>query len=336
MDQTFAKYVEFLQKNRSEIRSSMLIEHESSVYRYMKDAFSQHFVSYSGGSEYTKSVAAVDSSEFERELYNGKKIMLARAFCISGERTYSDFFSEVAWVSRDDLRTLLTMLMEHCEHTSVLELLKHEAPEIIFVDGSLTGRLMHRRSRFNAEKMTNFAESYFEQLNRMLDLAIEKGSNLVFLSKSSESRSLLTSILDKMAPVPDDLRSQIQGLVDHVLIKSLAGTPGYTTPIEFKSASPANKEKILTFHVLPAMNDLPMKVDFLSHFDSPVQRKKMLDTIFWGYTGLKVHNLWISKVDTMVKFRSEIMERLYMRYFQEQIGIDFYETRGERRARVRI
>ena len=58
--------------------------------------------------------------------------------------------------------------------------------------------------------------------------------------------------------------------------------------------------------------------------------------LFWGYGGLKVHNIWLSRVDDLVKFRSEETENVFMRAFEKEIGISLYETRGERRARIRI
>ena len=64
--------------------------------------------------------------------------------------------------------------------------------------------------------------------------------------------------------------------------------------------------------------------------------ERIVDTIFWAYAGQKVYNIWLSKVDNMVKFRSEEVEKIYMRQFEKTIGIPMYETRGERRARIRI
>ena len=38
----------------------------------------------------------------------------------------------------------------------------------------------------------------------------------------------------------------------------------------------------------------------------------------------------------MVKFRAAEMENVYMKAFESEIGVEFYETRGERRARLRV
>ena len=337
-DLTFQKFVEFLTERKDEIISSMIIDRGSEAYNFFSTQFRQYYIETHGGNKYTRSVAAADSSEFVRELYNGRKIILSRGYSIFEASTYSSFLSEVTWVSRDDLRPLTTMIMEDCEHRSMLELLDHEKPQMILIDGSLTGRLMHGNREFRADRMEGFTQQYYSDLEALLQKVRDSRSIIVFLSKSSESRSLVSEII-KNSDKRKEERSNITGIVDHVLIKSLARSPGYSIPVEFPSSNLLTKGSIWTFHLLPELNDLPLKIDFVSSSEKSYDNamlERIVDTIFWAYAGQKVYNIWLSKVDNMVKFRSEEVEKIYMRQFEKTIGIPMYETRGERRARIRI
>jgi|YelNatPaOPRAMG01_1025707.scaffolds.fasta_scaffold04922_5 NurA-like 5'-3' nuclease len=337
-DLTFQNFVEFLTKRKDEIVSSMVIDRRSEAYGFFSKYFKKYYSETSGGNKYTRSVAAADSSEFVRELYNGRKIILSRGYSIFEASTYSSFFSEVTWVARDDLRPLTTMIMEDCEHRSMLDLLDHEKPEIILIDGSLTGRLMHGNMEFRADRLEGFKQTYYSNLKALLEKARESEAILVFLSKSSESHSLVSKII-RDSDQRNEAGSNMKRVVDHVLIKSLAHAPGYSIPVDFPSSNLEINGSIWTFHLLPALNDLPLKIDFISSsmksYDNAVL-ERIVDTIFWAYSGQKVYNIWLSKVDSMVKFRSEEVEKIYMRQFEKTIGIPMYETRGERRARIRI
>ncbi|MCL4452033.1 MAG: DNA double-strand break repair nuclease NurA [Candidatus Thermoplasmatota archaeon] len=336
-DLTFQKFVDFLNERRDEIISSMIIDRTSEAYGFFSKYFEKYYIDTPGGDRYTRSVAAADSSEFVRELYNGRKIILSRGYSIFESSVYASFFSEVTWVSRDDLRPLTTMIMEDCEHRSMIDMLDHERPEIILFDGSLTGRLMHGNREFRADRLDGFKEKYYSNLKALIEKAREMGSEIVFLSKSSESRSLVSKITNDSGNGQDEaLRTG--RIVDHVLIKSLAKSPGYSIPVNFRASGIEIRDSIWSFHLLPNLNDLPMKIDFVSSkdgYDNSIL-EKIVDTVFWAYAGQKVYNIWLSKVDNMVKFRSDEVERIYMRQFEKTIGIPMYETRGERRARIRI
>jgi NurA-like 5'-3' nuclease len=337
-DLTFQKFVEFLTERKDEIITSMIVDRGSDAYSFFSKHFMQFYRETRGGNRYTKSVAAADSSEFVRELYNGRKIILSRGYSIFEASTYSSFFSDVTWVSRDDLRPLTTMIMEDCEHRSMLDLLDHGKPEMILIDGSLTGRIMHGNREFRADRMEGFTDQYYSGLISLLKKAGESGAITVFLSKSSESRSLVSEII-KSSGKGSEERSSMTRIVDHVLIKSMAQSPGYSIPVKFPHSNLAIDGSIWTFHLLPELNDLPLKIDFISSSENRYDNAKLeriVDTIFWAYAGQKVYNIWLSKVDNMVKFRSEEVEKIYMRQFEKTIGIPMYETRGERRARIRI
>lgn len=334
MDATFSNFVEFLKTKGEEIRGDLIIEKED-ARNLLTPAFRELYTRWDHPGTTFSKVAATDSSEFVRELYNGKKIILARAYTIFNEKLESTFFSDVIWVARDDLRPFVSLLMEDCEHRSTIDVIKNERPEICFIDGSLTGRIMHNLRKLNVENHDSFATQYAENLKELLGASVNEETTVVFLSKSSESRTLMRKVTEALK-----VDRETFSYVDQVLIRSLAEYPGYTTPMKFELPSPYSIDNlsVWSFHVVPSIHDLPLKVDIIvrgNDYDESVFRK-VLDTVFWGYTGLKVHNLWISKADSMVKFRNEEMERIYMRHFEKAIGVDFPETRGERRARIRI
>lgn len=334
MDPTFQYFAEFLRSNADKIRQDLLIE-DTGLRRTLQPAFQQFFKPWrKSGTEFSR-IAATDSSEFVRELYNGKKIILTRAYTVQNDYLETEFFSDVVWAARDDLRPFISLLMEDCEHKSAIRAIKKWEPEVCFIDGSLTGRLMHNLRKLDVENHASLSSKYKENLKELLDTAARSKTVIVFLSKSSESRTLMRKIIEILKMDKQSLQ-----YVDQVLIRSMAEFPGFSVPIRFDLPLPYAKDALTVWssHIVPVLHDLPLKIDFITQgavYDDSVF-KQILDTIFWGYTGVKVHNLWISRVDSMVKFRTEIMERIYMRHFEKTVGVDFPETRGERRARIRI
>lgn len=334
MDPTFQSFAEFLENNADKIRQDLLIE-DAELRRILTPAFQQLFKPWQKSGTGFSKIAATDSSEFVRELYNGKKIMLTRAYTVQNNSLETEFFSDVVWAARDDLRPFVSLSMEDCEHRSAMSAIEKWEPEICFIDGSLSGRLMHSLRKLDVENHSTFSDQYTKNLKELLEVAAKSKTVIVFLSKSSESRSLMRKITDML-----ELDKQSLRYVDQVLIRSLAEFPGFSAPIRFDLPLPYTNDALSVWssHLVPKLHDLPLKIDFIAHgseYDDSIF-KRILDTIFWGYTGVKVHNLWISRVDSMVKFRTEIMERIYMRHFEKTVGVDFPETRGERRARIRI
>lgn len=103
---------------------------------------------------------------------------------------------------------------------------------------------------------------------------------------------------------------------------------------------------IVSFHLLPAINDTPMRVDVpawifgigkkLSEVGWPeavsVDLSEILRLISAGYCGLENYNVWLKAVDDEVKLRRDVFENLYLPKFEEIVG-RFATPRGYRRAR---
>ncbi len=351
MKDTFTLFLDFLRSNREEIKNSLEMAEDSWRRELYGPVFRDNFIAAPHIEPVTgKAVSSTDSTEFIRELYNGKKLILIRAYTVLGKKIYPSFISEVISVSRDDLQQFTIMLMEHSEHLSIIEMLREETPDYILVDGSLTGRIFRKFRPLNAEGYREFSRKYVEALGNMLDMASAKGIPIIFMAKSSESklfRSFLLNQIKQGKHSEEFLREEEQlGASDHFLVKSLAREAGYTVPL--LQAVPRiwgeGRFPVLTTHILPRVNDLPLKVDVVFSTEGQIPDttegsslpEDVLNLLFWGYGDLKAYNIWLADVDRLVKFRNSEVENIYMKAFEREIGVSFYETRGERRARLRI
>lgn len=103
---------------------------------------------------------------------------------------------------------------------------------------------------------------------------------------------------------------------------------------------------VVSFHILPALNDTPMRVDVpawvfgikkkLSEVGWPeavnVELGEILGLIFAGYCGVENYNVWLSAVDEEVRLSRDAFENLYLPKFEEIVG-RFATPRGYRRVR---
>lgn len=202
------------------------------------------------------------------------------------------------------------------------------------MDGSLSGRLYWGTTKFDTD-LPDIYSLYTENLVNFVRAIKEKRIVLIFIGKSSETMILKRTILESDTNAPDNIRKQ--AITDHLLIKSIVQNPGFTEPIFVeKEIVKGQKISFYTMHVLPSMDDTPMKVDFIIPGDSVIDHRDIVSWIMWGYTGLKNHNLWISLADKRVKFHREETEDIIMKQFIKMAGSENVETRGERRARIRF
>lgn len=343
MNDTFSEFIEFLKQNKESIREDLLMPEDSPRRRLYSEVFRQNYLTSIPEEKFRRNIAATDSTESLRELYNGKKLILIRSYSVIGSEIYSSFIPLVISVGRDDVQRFLTMLMEHSEHLSMLRLLEKRKPDYLLVDGSISGRIMRQKRPLVAEGFENFNEVYTHKLSELLDRSSELGIPLVFMAKSSESRVFKEYLLQELSRRnmnTDFVRGEQESRVnDHYLVKSLASVPGYTRPLQQKGilkVSGGEKEYVYhTTHLLPDPKDLPLKMDVYNG-DIGGIGNDILSLAFWGYGDIKVHNIWLADVDRLVKFRNDEVESIYMRAFEREVGISLYETRGERRARIRI
>lgn len=345
MNDTFREFHDFLTENSEKIRSDLIMGVDSPLRETYSDVFSKNYIPFDDDMKPVSDVSSTDSSEFVRELYNGKKLILIRGYTLYRGEVFSSFIPRVQEVSRDHVQAYLTMMMEHSEHLSIFKMLQSVSPKYILVDGSLSGRVMRRTAKLDADGFTGFRETYIQVLEDVLETARVKGIPMVFISKSSESRKFKRFLVKELAGEnPHIDRETLPDSSDHYIVHSLARTPGYTRPLKDTYTSlNANKAVLMTSHFVPDPYDLPLKVEIIDPRNETGGDGKtdsipsdILNLVFWGYGSIKSHNVWLSEVDKLVKFRSAEMENVYMKAFEKYIGVEFYETRGERRARLRV
>ncbi|MCW6170833.1 MAG: DNA double-strand break repair nuclease NurA [Thermoplasmatales archaeon] len=343
MSTGFYDYVEFLRKNREQIKGDLMIPKDSWRRSLYSEIFDKYFFPMPNYSEPHGMISATDSSEIIRELYNGKKLMLFRSLTSIQNKNYESFLTKLQVVAREDVQRYTIMSMEHSEHLSILKMLENESPDYILVDGSLSGRIFSEEIAIDADDFKEFRNEYFTSLLTMVDLAVRKNIPLIFIAKSSDSSIFRNFLLSQVQAEGKkiDLERKSRS-TDHFIIKSMATYPGYSFPVShtMKLATGDRQMEIpiITTHILPDTRDLPFKVEIVASKNDGNEdlREDIRSLLFWGYGGLKVHNIWLSRVDDLVKFRSEETENVFMRAFEKEIGISLYETRGERRARIRI
>lgn len=344
---TFSDFMNYLDRNSDSMKKDLKLDKTSSIYKFYRDLFNSNYIKFKPSDPGKIDAAATDSSEFLRMLYNGKNIVIVRAFTLYNNEVTSDFHADLVAVDPVDQRNFTILLMEHSEHKSMLKFLDDHSPEYLFVDGSLKGRLSHRIETLPIEKYENFMYEYMKTLKELIRKSYEKGTTLIFMAKSSYTECFKKYLLETARNDPETMKikENESGIYrnDHYLIKSFAEESGYTTPVMYRKNLEGTDINYVSFDILPDPVDLPMKVQVLSKsfIKEDLDRKpynldeKIINILFYGYTGYKVYNLWLVDVDKKVKFRSVEMEKIYMRALERKLEIPFYETRGERRARIR-
>ncbi len=328
------KYTAFLQNNRDMIRRSLVLHEEDPAYVYFRDKIQRLFHELPEQKKPELRLSATDGSEFSRELYNGQKLVVARAVSqIDGDELEEDAFHLIR-VDREQKSELIKRIMENLEHLAATRSILEKDAQVCLMDGSLSGRLYWGTTKFDTD-LPDIYSLYTENLVNFVRAIKEKRIVLIFIGKSSETMILKRTILESDTNAPDNIRKQ--SITDHLLIKSIVQNPGYTEPIFVeKEIVKGQKISFYTMHVLPSMDDTPMKVDFIIPEDSVIDHRDIVSWIMWGYTGLKNHNLWISLADKRVKFHREETEDIIMKQFIKMAGSENVETRGERRARIRF
>lgn len=334
-DNSFEEFSAYLNENAESIRDLLYLPENSPVREFFTPLFLDNFIRRGTEENCDLSIAATDSSEFIRELYNGKKLILVRAFTKLQDEIAPRFLSRVLSIGRDDTSKLLTMLMEHLEHLSVIDFLESGKCDAVLIDGSITGRLAHGLDELDAEGFERLPLEYFSDITRLIKIANNRGIPLLFVAKSSE-----TTIFRRHLESSSGRRQQFTGITDHLLVKSIAPGPGYTRPVtaDYRIPGSDTDVKISTFHLIQDLGDIPMKIDFVHNESNGITEipERIVNMLFFGYAGYKVHNLWLADVDNAVKFRKSDTENVFMKEFEKQVGVQFYETRGERRVRTRI
>ena len=336
----YTDYIKFLKENREKIREALIIPPNSERAEIYGRELEKSFLPLPEGLRPDVIVSATDGSEFIRELYNGMKIILTRAMTITGQEEFLSSDISIKVVNRYSLQTYVTRSMEMREHQSLIKCLSERNIGIAFLDGSALGRINENIERVVGDDLENFPDLYMDTMENLLKKAKEKNARLVFISKSSDSKVFKKELLDG-SDLDDSARKReySNSVTDHTIIKSLAKFPGYTVPITIEKNFRKENLRIVTTHILPALNDTPMRVDIIfmsGEGNMEVISEQIVKIAVWAYSGLKIHNVWLSDVDRRIKFTREESEEVLMKAFEKETGVIMPETRGERRARIRV
>ena len=323
----------FLKSNSNRIREDLLLSKSNPLYEYFRDRVRGvlHELPESVMPPYE--ICATDGSEYVQELYNGKKFVVARAISQIQEREYYSTFFNVLSMERDDVQQLVKRIMEDAEHRAALNALNDEKNCIMVMDGSVSGRFYWGKTNYNGEIGKDFYSRYMESFVSMLKKAREKNITILYISKTSETGVMKREILKNEKSLPNFVKEN--NITDHVLIKSIAEKPCYTEPLYLQREYERYICDFQTIHVLPAMDDLPMKIDCIIPDGVNTTVKEIVSWMMWGYSGLRSHNIWASLVDKNVKL-SRDTTRIVMEMFENEIGVWNAETRGQRRERIRL
>ncbi|AAT42827.1 DNA double-strand break repair nuclease NurA [Picrophilus oshimae] len=328
--ETYTDFINYINSNLDEIRSNLIIAGDSYDYNIYKKNFDKYFHYYRSNKDLkNKRILAVDSSIFSRQLYSGMVFIMARAYSFSNKFVEKTFSAGIYDLNPMELRNFEILLMEHLEHKCVIKSIENERYDYIFIDGSYKSRLNHFNIDLKIPGNESFMSEYFSTMNKMISMAGEKGIDLIYIAKSSVDNSFRNLLINGLS---NDEKSRLRNASDHLIIKSLAKEPGYTEPVIESSG------KYAIMDILPEITDIPLKINVVSNrfLNNNASVYDIVDLIFYGYNGYRNYNIWLYYVDRMVKFRKKEVENLYMRTFERLTGIPFYESRGDRRARIHV
>ncbi|BAB59373.1 hypothetical protein [Thermoplasma volcanium GSS1] len=331
-EEDFKVFSSYLDANKKKIRDSLLMDENSPLRRIYDRPFSDLYVEYSGSRSRPENlkISATDSSEFSRELYSGNFFILVRGYTRLGDSIYNKLEVSFLSIGPEDVKKETMIMMENVEHLSMLECLKKENPDFMLVDGSILSRILRCEKYQSSLDREN---DYCLMLRELLEQRKKSNFAIAFVSKSSRSTLIRNSILDQIEDKALANLERNSNHFDHFLVKSLAKKPGYTKPLETSINIGNFSDHVLVTDILPRSEDLPIRVEMIGNRD---RFEDLVDLMFWSYGGYKVYNIWLSEVDNLVKFRKREVETVYLKEFEKEIGLPFYETRGERRARTRI
>ncbi|MGP6220161.1 DNA double-strand break repair nuclease NurA [Caldiplasma sukawensis] len=319
----------YLIENGDFIRDSLMISEKDPIFLKLKEIVSQRYRPLEKNIRPEGEVWATDGSLHVRELYNGMKFLASRAISTNGKNSIQRSSFDLFHIEREYLPEFTKRIMEMNEHMAAADVIKNGDFKIMMMDGSLSGRLYWPNIR--NEKMDRLKPLYYEELKNLLNAARENSTTIIYLSKTSETRKFLRDIIT--GDIDFQRAIEKRYITDHMLLRSVCERPGYTVPLE-SDIMEGFHEKYYTFHIIPEIGDTPMKVDFIS-FSEDVDEKIVCGWIMEGYSSLSVHNVWLVAADRIAKITRDEVENIINPYFDQESGLLFSETRGERRERFR-
>ena len=156
-------------------------------------------------------VFAVDSGSDEVEVAGGGVLLVTRSVALSTDGSELRRLRLDALFPRSvrDYEDFKRLLREHLEHLAALDALEGGA-ELVLLDGSLYGRMIHVIRELEVEGREDFLLEYVETYGELLTRALKAGVVVAGVSKDSRSTVLKEELL------LSELRRLLSGVDSHV------------------------------------------------------------------------------------------------------------------------
>ena len=189
-------FIEELRKNKEEIKRC--IDPLNACSELYIEVFNEHWNPVKVEGEIEGNVVAIDSSGRPVELRNGTVIYIARSMSLSNKGIKRRKLAVKAFFSptnSNDYNTFMARVMEHLEHLVALDVLRNDDPDVILIDGSLYGRVVHMPRDTNIQGHNSFMVDYIDTYFRLLNEAHERNVLVIGVSKDSSFRKLRELLL---------------------------------------------------------------------------------------------------------------------------------------------
>jgi hypothetical protein len=187
-------FVEEVRRKRSEVLK-VIGGGETLAGRYA-DLLRKVWVAGIAAGKHFERVYAVDSGSDEIEVSGGGVLLVTRAMALeAGGREVRKLRLD-ALFPRDlrDYEDFKRLVREHVEHLVALEALE-EGADLLLIDGSLYGRMIHVIRELEVEGREDFMLEYVEAYSKLLSRALENGAVVAGVSKDSRSTVLKEELL---------------------------------------------------------------------------------------------------------------------------------------------
>lgn len=178
-----------LRSKRERLRQTLMAAEVTEVDRYLREAFQKEWRDLPLPVRREFRVVAVDSGRAHQEYALGAVLYVCRAVAVSSwGKSYRAIVSDshVIVSPREQLSNLVSLRSEHVEHEVTLQALKDSKDvDVVLLDGSLYGRVLHVPVCFDYLGETDLYLKYVETLSRLFEECRKRKILLLGVSKDS-------------------------------------------------------------------------------------------------------------------------------------------------------
>lgn len=198
-------FIQDIRSKRNYIRN-ILAEHSDTFLKEMLDEFKSIWNPLPRKDYFDFNAIAIDSSRAISEIFDGAIFHVCRAMGLTNNgKVYRDLETEIFYYcSRDEeLASYLSMRLEYLEWKIVKKYLsdikdKGDSINVILIDGSLYGRIMHIPKDSPLESNRDFMLKYMDLYTNIIDECRRKNVWIIGVSKDSKTDLLRKIILTRV------------------------------------------------------------------------------------------------------------------------------------------